>query len=88
MNAPVLPRESSIRRLSRLVPGYPVTLDELLWTAKKRHFSPGMIKFLGHYPANRSFVNEEDFIDESLAIELLEKELPDMPHEKLRSPQD
>ncbi len=84
----VLPPKEEIERLSRLAPGYPVNVNELVWSAREYGFGQEMVDFLTLFSGNRIFNSEEEFTNEALELELFESEAEDMPKERLRSSLD
>lgn len=88
MTSIALPSKADIERLSRLTPGYPANIKELIWSAREYGFGEEMVDFLMQFASNRIFQSEDEFINAVLDLELLEGEENNMPKERLRSPQD
>jgi len=68
-----IPAIQDFRRLSRLVAGYPVSRDELIWTAQAAKLGQPMITFLEQFPEGRNFRNPEDFTNTAKELEILTK---------------
>jgi hypothetical protein len=88
MHIEILPSKKEIESLSRLAPGYPVNVNELVCSAREHRFGQEMVSFLSLFSMDRTFNNEEEFMAEAMALELFESEIDDMPREMLRSSMD
>lgn len=74
--------------LSYIAEDYPITRDELVWTAQEAVLGESMVHFLRRFGSDRVFASPDDFVASAEDLEALEQQQKESPLEYLRSPQD
>lgn len=67
---------------------FPTTAGHLQEIARKWGFDERLCDLLASFPPDEKFQSGDDFLTRCEDLEILTGEEPDMPEEKLRSPQD
>lgn len=83
-----LPSVHDFLQLSHQVDGYPVSRDELIWTAQESSFGSEMVDFLSQFSHDVIFRNPADFVNQSEELAILIYDEREMPPETLHSQQD